>query len=294
MKKVLILLVVPLLAVSLTLADSGFADAKRFGGGRSFGSSRSFKKSYSKPAPSKQSGTSATQNMQRKSRFGGMGGMLGGLLAGTLLGSMFFGMPFAGGGFMDLLLIGLVIFLIMKFMRARKLQAQYGGRTGGMSYGGSGPQPDNTMHRGAQNTWADMASGGSQQSAPAGPSVPPGFDQDDFLEGAKAAFTRLQSSWDKRDMDDIRQFVMPAVAAEIAEQAQQDPGPSQTEILILNAQLIEAKEEGSATLATVYFDAYMREDSAAGSEQVREVWHFRKEDTVMNGMWLLDGIQQMA
>ncbi len=123
--------------------------------------------------------------------------------------------------------------------------------------------------------------------------MPPGFDEAEFLQGAKAAYARLQASWDARDMEDIRQFTTGAVFSEISAQAQADPGPSRTEVLMVEARLLEARTEGPATLATVYFDALLRETRGGGTEQVREVWHFRRQDDTAGGMWLLDGIQQL-
>lgn len=299
MRTALKLMIVPLLLAALMAMDVGLADAARFGGGRSFGGSKSFSRSYSKPiSPQKQgsAGSSATQAAPRNSRFGGMGGLFGGLLAGTLLGSLFFGHPFAGGGLMDILLIGGVIFLALKLFRRRQPATQMaGGRSGGMSYGGGGPQPDdaNTMQDRAQGAWGGL--GGARGMAETVPDLdlPAGFDADEFLEGAKLAFNRLQASWDSRDLEDISQFTSAAVLDEIKRQAQEDPTPSRTEVLMLNARLLEVKEQDGATLVTVYFDALVREDAAGGSEQVREVWHFKKDEAVQDGMWLLDGLQQL-
>jgi Tim44-like domain. len=49
------------------------------------------------------------------------------------------------------------------------------------------------------------------------------LDEQEFLTGAKALYTRLQASWDRRDIDDIRQFTSPEVHEEIARQATLDP-----------------------------------------------------------------------
>lgn len=298
MKTVMKCLAVAVLALAIGLMTTGDADAKRFGGGRSFGGSKSFSKSYSKPtSPQRQSGAGQQAAARPGSRFGGMGGLFGGLLAGTLLGSLFFGHPFAGGGMMDILLIGGLIFLLMKFFKGRRPATQAAGRTGGMGYGGAGPDVQSGPSQrsaGAAAGWGGLSSQGS--SAAQGPSidVPAGFDEKEFLEGAKTLFTRMQTSWDARDIDDISQFATEAVVAEVRAQAQADPGPSRTEVLMVDARLLEAKVEGPATLATVFFDAFLREDDASGgSGQVREVWHFRKDDAVSGGMWLLDGIQQL-
>lgn len=300
MRSVLKLLIVPLLVLAIAAMDASPAQAKRFGGGRSFGGSRSFGKSYSRPvSPTRQSAT-GTQGMGRTSRFGGMGGLFGGLLAGSLLGSLFFGHGFGGVGLMDLLLIGGGIYLLMRFLRSRRPATQHAGREGGMSYGGSGPQYDNgqayggqTMHRDAGGSgWGGLGSQGGTADAAQGITLPPGFDVDEFLEGAKLAFNRLQASWDARDMDDIAQFTSPAVLEEVRRQAAEDPTPSATEVLMVNARLLEAKEEGPATLATVYFDAIMREERGGPTDQVREVWHFRKDTN--SASWILDGLQQLA
>lgn len=124
--------------------------------------------------------------------------------------------------------------------------------------------------------------------------LPPDFDAADFLKGAKMVFARLQHSWDARDMDDIAQFTTPEVHEEIRLQAEQDPTPSSSELLLVNARLMEVKQDENGLLATVFFDVLMRENvDGARTEQVREIWHFLKS-AEYNGMWRLDGIEQVS
>lgn len=292
MHNALKLFVAVLLLLAVAALDVSPADAARFGGGRSFGGSRSFSRSYSKPiSPMRQPGTTTTQGLNRPSRFGGMGGLLGGLLAGSLIGSLLFGGGFGGVGMFDLLLIGGGIYLLMRLLGRSRPAAQHAGRSGGMSYGGGGPEPQGAYRTGAGDGWAGLGSPGGTADAAQGIVLPEGFDSQEFLEGAKMAFGRLQASWDARDLDDIAQFTSPAVQEEIRRQAAEDPGPSLTEVLMVNARLLEAKEQGPATLATVYFDALMREERGGPTEQVREVWHFRRDGA--DGSWVLDGLQQL-
>lgn len=299
--KRLALLSLPFLIFGLIMASADFATAKRFGGGRSFGSKPSF--SRAAPRPSKSFNTSRqsaaqTQAKQPRKGFGGMGGMFGGLLAGTLLGSLLFGGGFGGGfGMFDLLLIGLGIFLLMRFLRNRRPRASMPGTGPGASSAQAPYQGQDTQFRSAQSAWDNLRSTPhnpmGQQHDPE-VATPAGFDTDDFLKGAKAVYTRLQQSWDARDMDDIREFTTDAVYNEIKAQAEEDPTPSKTEILLINARLLEAKEEGDETRATVYYDVMMREDASMNStEQVREVWHFVRDAKDTSGMWRLDGIQQL-
>ncbi|MEG2171990.1 MAG: Tim44-like domain-containing protein, partial [Desulfovibrionaceae bacterium] len=128
---------------------------------------------------------------------------------------------------------------------------------------------------------------------PVEPVLPEGFDKEEFLRGAKMAYSRLQAAWDKRDAADIANFARPAVLAEVQKQIEAEPVPSKTEILLVNAQLLEVKNEGTEQNAMVFFDVLLREDPTQTTPtQVREVWHFvralNSEDS-----WKLDGIQQV-
>ncbi len=265
--------------IVLTMPD--LADARRMGGGGSFGSKPSYSKSYQKPAaptstPSQQAAPGASPMGGR----GMFGGMLGGLLMGGLLGSLFFGGGFSGIGMMDILLIGGGLFLLMRFLRSRQPAAQTAG----------GPSQTHDMNRGA---WDNLRTA-QQHTSTSAPDYPAGFDAQEFLGGAKAAYTRLQSAWDARDMDDLRQFTSPEVFAEIKAQAEADPNPGKTEILLLEASLLEVKTVGNQTIATVLFDTMLREDSAsAPAEQVREAWHFSRYETGGAKHWVVEGIQQL-
>jgi len=125
-------------------------------------------------------------------------------------------------------------------------------------------------------------------------SLPEGFDQEDFMKGAKTVYTRLQSSWDKRDLEDIRDFTSKEVWEEINRQAQEDPQPGKTEILRVNARLLEVSSSNSHTVASVLFDVMMRESKEQDmAKEVREIWHFSKDDKDPKSFWVLEGIQQV-
>jgi Uncharacterized protein conserved in bacteria len=121
-----------------------------------------------------------------------------------------------------------------------------------------------------------------------------GFDREEFLRGAKMLYTRLQESWDKRDVDDIATFTTQAILSEVKAQAQADPAPSQTEILLVNASLVSAVRDGNDDVVTVFFDVLLRENQDADTpSQVRELWHFIRPSGSTQS-WRLDGIQQVA
>ena len=321
-------------ALALLLAGALLADAalaKRMGGGGSFGGKSSYSRSYSPSsspsAPSSPSPAAPARNMNQQTTPGAMnqpqagGGMfsrmgwgLGGLMAGGLIGSMLFGGGpgwGAGGGIgmFDIILIGLVVFLGYKLLRRRSPGTQGPVATGAFQQPGQDPRTR------AQQNWDNLRSDPGQQreqqgaqgtnptggfgvapvdQALSGPVVPAGFNVPDFLEGAKTVYARLQHSWDRRDLNDIALFTTPEVLAEIRRQAGEDPTPSKTELLLVNAKLLEFREESQDTVATVLFDVLMREDpTEERSKQIREVWHFSRPTADLSANWRLEGIQQL-
>ncbi|MDR2695297.1 MAG: Tim44 domain-containing protein, partial [Deltaproteobacteria bacterium] len=184
------------------------ADAARFGGGKSFGGGSFMSKPAAPPSPAPGLNRAApgqtapgAAGAAAAPRFGGMGGMLGGLLAGTLIGSLLFGGAFQGGGLMDILLIGLLLYLAFKLVSRFRRPAEAGVPSRYQSY-----QPEQAQPSGMD--WGQLRGQprGTDIDAPSAVSIPAGFDPEEFLRGAKMAYTRLQASWDKRDMDDIAEF----------------------------------------------------------------------------------------
>lgn len=217
---------------------------------------------------------------------GRWGGMLGGMLMGGLIGSMLFGggHAYGGPGLLDLLLIGGGLFLLYRFIRSRRMATASPTATGAMSFDQS---PSHGWGQPGYDPSSVAATPVEEQ-----PALPPGFDAQEFLKGAKAIYIRMQSSWDKRDLEDIRQFVSPEVWAEIEHQAQEDPQPGKTELLLINPRILEARETDSQTVVSVFYDVMMRENQAETAKQVREVWHFSR-DKSPEAFWVLEGIQQV-
>lgn len=272
----------PIFALALCFAWPDIADAKRMGGGGSFGSKSSYSKSYAKPAD-KSPGMTQQATPASPSRFGGLGGMFGGLLMGGLLGSMLFGGGFAGPGMLDMLLLAAGGFLLFKFIRSRRAATA---NSAPYAFQGAGTEHTATSGGG----WGQRLEPQVQQA----PVLPKDIDEQEFLSGAKALYVRLQGSWDRRDIDDIRQFTSPEVHAEIARQATDDPTPGRTEILMVDARILESRTEGQETVISVLFDALLREDGpGAPSEQIREMWHIRRDESSASAQWTLEGIQQL-
>ena len=192
------------------------------------------------------------------------------------------------------------IWLLMRLFKRRQQAQQAGGPFGRQPAGDQPGQPPfggSTQYAGqtAAGAGAAWSSLRGQQAPEAGfgqPNIPPDFNAEEFLRGAKMAYTRMQAAWDRRDIATIAQFATPAVVQELERQKAEDPNPSQTQILLVNASLQSVEEFGDKDRAAVYFDVVMREDpNQEQPTHAREIWTFVRQH--QTGNWQLDGLQQV-
>ena len=234
-------------------------------------------------------------------------GIFGGLALGGLLGSMLAGGGFHGINFMDILVFGGIAYLFYKLFVAKKadsLQRTALDPTANHNY-----QDSALTHQAPLIGQADSAGFNTdilfkknaassepeaqQHNEFVGAFIPKDFDQHAFLNGAKIAFMHLQKAWDERDFAEIRGLTTDKVFAEIQDQLKASALENKTEILKLEAELLEVREIGSELEAVVLFDTIMRENDNAQAGQIREVWHFTKPKNSIQPKWYLDGIQQL-
>ncbi len=314
MKKFSGFIVTLLIAVSLTMAGIQEVEAKRFGGARSFGSKPSYSNPYRRPAaPTRSAGQQQAyaQNQaarQAMSKRGGLLGMLGGLALGGLLGAMFFGGAFEGLNFMDILVFGGIAYLLFRLFAARSQPVRndsyersaydeppfdFNNREQRRSYGSGETARFDTdvLFNKDKKSYADQTNEMPDAEFDGMP-VPENFDQAAFLKGAKATFKHLQAAWDDKDLAEIRSLTTDKVFAEIQQQIKADSG-NHTEVLRVDAELLDYREIGTQLETVVLFDTVMREEYQGHAEQVREIWHFVKPKNSLQPTWYLDGIQQL-
>lgn len=273
------------------------AEAKRFGGAKSSGISRSqsvMQRDAIPPkaatAPTQAGATAAAPPASGMSRWLGP---VAGLAAGIGLASLFSHLGMGEGMatlFMLLALGMLAMFVVRKLLSKRQTG---GGLQPAMSHAGTTPAGaarsvnDAVAFRSAANSMS--------QASPAptdGSNIPAGFDVEAFLRQAKLNFIRLQAANDRGDMDDIREFCTPEMAAEIQLQIQERAGAAQqTDVVYLNAELLDVSTEGQRAVASVRFSGELREATEAAPEAFSEVWHLSKPLDGSRG-WCVAGIQQ--
>jgi predicted lipid-binding transport protein (Tim44 family) len=111
---------------------------------------------------------------------------------------------------------------------------------------------------------------------------------------AKLNFLRLQDANDRGQMDDIKSFTAPEIFAEIQMQYEErGRAPQQTDVVQLDAVLLEVVTEGNQHIASVRFHGQLREGSAAAPAPFDEIWHLAKPVDGDRG-WMVAGIQQTS
>lgn len=298
------------LALGLTLVTGDADAAKRFGGGKSSGMQRQElsqpKSTNATPAtPAQAPGAAAAPHAQpaaaaaasatpKRSWMGPLAGLAAGIGLAALASHFGFGEELASMMTMALIAFA-AIALIGFFMRRRAASQQpalAGAGASPMQYSGA-PQS-----YGNHSSSATPAFGGGSTAAAAPVSatparnIPADFDAEGFVRHAKVNFIRLQAANDARNLDDVREYTTPEMFAEIKMGWMDEPASAQkTDVISLNAEVIDVTEEAERYIVTVRFTGLLREDPNAAPEGIDELWHLTKPRSG-NGGWLLAGIQQ--
>jgi len=296
------------LVVGLGLAVApSVSEAKRLGGGKSVGMQRA---TPDKPAPTTPATPAATPNNPAATPANAAApnpgaaaaaapkrswmGPLAGLAAGLGLAALFshFGLGEGFANFMMLALLAVVAIVAVRWALRRFA-------------GGGAPMPF-AMAGGAAAGGSLGAGAGAARSLPmpgtalappadpvvAGPALPADFDTAAFERIAKMIFIRLQAAHDSGDLNDLRAFTTPEMFAEVRLELQERGASTQkTDVVTVDAQLIDFAQEADRQVVSVRFSGLMREDVGAEAAPFDEVWHLVKPlDDSRN--WAIAGIQQ--
>lgn len=271
------------LCIGLTMSLDASA-AKRFGGGKSMGAAPTHQTRQATPN-SPAATTPAQAGRPAASGASRWLGPLAGIAAGGLLASMFMGDGFEGFQFFDMLILGLIAFLVFRFISARRRQQQAQMATP------AGPVP---FQREAHE---QPASGGmfGRQSAPAynaAANAPAWFNEQNFLGAAREHFGALQRHWDANEMDKIGEFVTPELLQALKqERAGLGDGYQATHIENLQVQLDGVDDRADRTIATLTFTGVSKESRFDQGEAFSESWNMERAQGE-NQPWIIAGIRQ--
>lgn len=276
----LLSIVIALIGLSLIAID---ADARRFGGGRNLGMQRSApaQQQAAPKAPAQQQQAAPATPAQQPTGASKWLGPLAGFALGAGLAALFLNNGWAGL-LAGMLLIGLIIavvtFAARAMLRNRVAQdpLQYAGA-------GAGTQPTLDALPGGAGMHSVAATAGRW---------PAGFNATEFVRHARLNFVRLQEAYDRKDLSMMRDFLAPDVYREIeADIRAAGATEEQTEVLTLEAEVLDVVEEAGSYIVSVRFTGMIRELAGREAEPFSEIWHLEKPLSGRSG-WTLAGIQQ--
>ncbi|MGQ3051961.1 MAG: Tim44 domain-containing protein [Roseateles sp.] len=296
MTRILAVTLAALLAFALPAHD---AEAKRLGGG---GMKRSVPtqttpqtppaQSPQQAAPAKQAAATpaAAAAAPKRSWMGPIAGLAAGLGLAALASHLGFGAELAN--IMTMVLFGLVAVFAIRFLMRR-----FAGSKPQLAGAGAGAGANGANFQAAQPAWNPQpvpAAGGATAAAAASPmaaAVPADFDAAGFEKIAKQVFIRLQAANDAGDQADLRRFTTPQMYASIQSDLLERGSQTQrTEVLQLDASVVDVATENGQQVVSVRFWGLVREASDQAANDFDEVWHLVQADQG----WLIAGIQQTA
>ncbi len=288
------------------------AEAKRFGGARSQGIQRSMPaQKPTTPPPSQQAptnsaaaapvaGGAAAAAAGKRSWMGPLAGLAAGLGLAALMSHLGLGAEFAN--FIMLALLAVVAFVVIRLLMRRfgpqaanaggpRLQAAGAGHS-------ADPMSRNAFGSGQQNWSAPTPTPLQQPLASAAAAetpvktLPAGFDAEGFERIAKMIFIRMQTANDAGDLNDLRNFTTPEMFAAVRLEIQERGGVAQqTDVLKVDAEVLDVAEEDDRQIVSVRFHGLIREERDAVANDFDEIWHLVKplDDS---RSWAIAGIQQ--
>lgn len=226
----------------------------------------------------------------------------------------------AGPGIFELLLLAALIFLVFRLLRTpskdRRDRDQTGGRTDAPAPDQRDAAPPRARFTLSDDPWDRLRSKPKQTTPPAPPGVSgkenvaantsPGLSQartppdlkpllqpapapvmndDDFLRGAKMAYTRITASLVEDDFEDLVQFCSQKALGQLAA-APKNPA----EASLVSARLVEQKQLGDRLYATVSYQLLERPRDGYAARERQATWLFGKPAADANATWLLDEI----
>jgi predicted lipid-binding transport protein (Tim44 family) len=225
------------------------------------------------------------------------------LAAGLGLAALFSHLGLGGelASFVMMALLAVVAVVVIRWLM-RRFAGANGRAASPFAMAGAGANraaqapPQTQTLRAAQPAQSPMAqpiaapAGTALQAAPS--NLPADFDAAAFERIAKMIFIRLQTANDKSDVNDLRAFTTPELFSSLRLDLQErGEAAQQTDVVTLNAELLDFAQENERQIVSVRFHGLVREEAHNGAEPFDEVWHLVRPAGGNAGAWSIAGIQ---
>ena len=273
---------------------AGEADARRLGGGATSGMKRQTPPPQpAQPVPAKPAATPgaaaapAAAVPPKRNWLGPIAGIAAGLGLAALFSHLGMGEGFAN--VMTMLLLASVAFFALRWaMRRFGRPAERAPQ--GLQFAGAGGAPVSAAPPFGAQPLAPAAGISQPNSLASG--LPSGFDTPAFERIAKLIFIRMQAANDAGNLEDLRQFATPEMFATFRLDLQDRQGSAQqTDVMQLDAQVLDFSNEADQQIVSVRFHGLIRETPESPAMPFDEIWHLVKPADGSRE-WAIAGIAQ--
>jgi predicted lipid-binding transport protein (Tim44 family) len=282
-----------LIALSALFFTSVFviddAEARRLGGGRASGVQRQDLPAKPAAPPAAQQAAPAQPAAAAAAKkpmspwMGALAGLAAGLGLAWLLGDQL-------GSVMMAILLGLAAVVVVALVARAFMKPRPQTAPGGMQFAGLGNETVAAPPPSQAGSGVAVPSFQSQFT----PKVPANFNADGFLREAKKSFLALQVANDRGNLGSIRELVTDEMYEHLKRDVDERRGARQhTDVVALDAALLELVTESGMHLASIRFSGLIREEEGQAPQQFEEIWNLQKPEAGGAG-WTLAGIQQVS
>ncbi len=284
-----------LIALSALFLTSVFvvddAEARRLGSGKTSGAQRqglpdkpatppAAQQAAPAAAPAAAAGAAARKPMSPW--MGALAGLAAGLGLAWLLGDQL-------GSIMMAVLLGLAAVVVVALIARAFMKPRAQAAPGGLQYAAVGNETVAAPPPSQSGGGVAVPSFQSQFT----PKVPADFNADAFLREAKKSFLALQAANDRGNLSGIRELVTDDMYQQLKQDVDERRGAQRTDVMNLDASLLELVTESGMHWASIRFSGLIREEEGQAPQHFEEIWNLQKPETGGAG-WMLAGIQQVS
>ena len=210
----------------------------------------------------------------------------------------------SGDLLINLILLGLAMFVLFRFLSNRSKNKKSSQSNPPPRYADPdddtpplNPTPPGkpNMYTNAQASWDRLKSPDKSKTTPPTAALPgqptaPSSPDDEFLAGAKIAYSRIAVSLGARDFDDLTHFVSPNLLTQLKNTMPAAPA-GKPDILLVEATLANHADDATRTTMVVDYKALRREPGASENNERTERWTFARDNATPGANWLLEKME---
>ena len=218
----------------------------------------------------------------KSNKKGIMAGIFGGLLAGGLIAAMM-GDDFEGMQLLEMILLAGIAFIIFKIVIGIKRSKN----TPAMATAQGGYSNAHIK----QNTTEQTAATGFTAKNNVPFNLPPNFDSNGFLQGARNHYHTLQTAWNNADYATMAEYLSPELLIDFKAEREAITSVA-TEVMFIDAEIVRADSDAQKWQISVRFKGKYRDLGDNKEEPILEIWHLERA-TSADAPWLIVGVEDL-